>query len=89
MKQLETALVSAGLVAADETATFKAQKKARKAAALKRRNDLVRSLLPFGRLGAALEKARRGKRRVAGIRAEIATVRAELEAVNADLRGMI
>lgn len=89
MNQLQTALVSAGLKSSALNKADKVAKAVKRRELRKLRNTLVVSLLPFGRLGKALAKAKKGKRSQAAIKLSITSTKTEICAVNLELRGLI
>ena len=89
MKQLETAILSAGLVKPSQTASAKAARAAAKKAAQARRTALICRVMPTGDLFKALAKAKSGKRSQKAAKAAIDAAQAEILACNTVLRGAV
>lgn len=89
MKQLETAILSAGLVQPSQTASAKAKRAAARKQAQARRSALICLVMPTGALASALAKAKAGKRSQVRAKAAIQAAQAEILACNVVLRGAL
>lgn len=89
MKQLETAILSAGIVKPGQTASAKAARGLARKAAQSRRTALICQVMPTGDLFKALAKAKSGKRSQVSAKAAIASAQAEILDCNIVLRGAV